>query len=146
LKLPKIATDFTIDNLSNLLVLNPIPSTMRDYSRLSENLESDGSNIAGVLAAFYGEATVEEVTVQAESTSTSVQSQQQFPFSPQPKSPAAAVLPQFSNPPPPSFNQDLPEAFRERMEKMMEGKDPAVRERIEMMMQRMREQSAGGFE
>ena len=52
LKLPKIATNFTIDNLSNLLVLNPIPSKMRDYSRLSENIESDGSNIAGVLAGL----------------------------------------------------------------------------------------------
>ena len=59
LKLPKIATDFTIDNLSNLLVLNPIPSTMRDYSRLSENLESDGSNIAGVLAALTNEKKAE---------------------------------------------------------------------------------------
>ncbi|MBE9249730.1 AAA family ATPase [Dolichospermum sp. LEGE 00240] len=52
LKLPKIATNFTIDNLSNLLVLNPISSKMRDYSRLSENIESDGSNIAGVLAGL----------------------------------------------------------------------------------------------
>jgi predicted ATPase len=49
---PKMATDFAIDNLLNILVLNPIPSKMRDYSRLSENLESDGSNIAGVLAAL----------------------------------------------------------------------------------------------
>ncbi|MBE9057569.1 AAA family ATPase [Sphaerospermopsis sp. LEGE 08334] len=38
--------------LENILVLNPLPSTMRDYSRLSENLESDASNIAGVLAAL----------------------------------------------------------------------------------------------
>ncbi|TAF05329.1 MAG: ATP-binding protein, partial [Nostocales cyanobacterium] len=38
--------------LKNIFVINPIPSTMRDYSRLSENLESDGSNIAGVLAAL----------------------------------------------------------------------------------------------
>ncbi len=38
--------------LENSLILNPIPSTMRDYSRLSEKLENDASNIAGVLAAL----------------------------------------------------------------------------------------------
>ena len=40
------------DTLKMMFVLNPIPSTMRDYSRLSENIESDGSNIAGVLAGL----------------------------------------------------------------------------------------------
>ncbi|MBO1056579.1 MAG: AAA family ATPase [Dolichospermum sp. JUN01] len=39
-------------NLENILLINPIPSTMRGYSRLSENLETDASNIAGVLAAL----------------------------------------------------------------------------------------------
>ncbi|MEA5579419.1 AAA family ATPase [Anabaena sp. UHCC 0451] len=46
------AQDTVLSNLENILIFNPIPSTMRDYSRLSENLESDGSNIAGVLAAL----------------------------------------------------------------------------------------------
>lgn len=48
----KKVQEFVVSNLENMLTLNPIPSTMRDYSRLSENLESDGSNIAGVLAAL----------------------------------------------------------------------------------------------
>ncbi|MFM2063665.1 MAG: hypothetical protein RLZZ507_3336 [Cyanobacteriota bacterium] len=46
------AQDIVLSNLENILILNPLPSTMRDYSRLSENLESDSSNIAGVLAAL----------------------------------------------------------------------------------------------
>ncbi|MEI6444647.1 MAG: ATP-binding protein [Nostocales cyanobacterium ELA583] len=45
--------------LNNILVLNPIPSKMRDYSRLSENIEGDGSNIAGVLAALPEEQKTE---------------------------------------------------------------------------------------
>ncbi|MFM7367158.1 MAG: AAA family ATPase, partial [Sphaerospermopsis kisseleviana] len=48
----KKVQEFVVSNLENILFINPIPSTMRDYSRLSENLESDGSNIAGVLAAL----------------------------------------------------------------------------------------------
>ena len=55
----KLMDFYHIDNLSNLLVLNPIPSKMRDYSRLSENLESDGSNIAGVLAALTNDKKAE---------------------------------------------------------------------------------------
>jgi predicted ATPase len=35
-----------------ILCFNPIPSKMRYFSRLSENLESDGSNIAGVLVGL----------------------------------------------------------------------------------------------
>jgi predicted ATPase len=46
------AININSQTLQNLFVFNPIPSTMRDYSRLSENLESDASNIAGVLAAL----------------------------------------------------------------------------------------------
>ncbi|MEH1805585.1 AAA family ATPase [Nostoc sp.] len=38
--------------LDKIFILNPIPDTMRDYSPLSDNLESDASNIAGVLAAL----------------------------------------------------------------------------------------------
>jgi len=46
--------------------LNPIPSQMRDYSLLSEKLESDASNIAGVLAALPEEQKAEvEATISA---------------------------------------------------------------------------------
>ncbi|MEH2388421.1 MAG: AAA family ATPase [Nostoc sp.] len=45
--------------LDKIFILNPIPDKMRDYSRLSDNLESDASNIAGVLAALDGEQKVE---------------------------------------------------------------------------------------
>ena len=40
------------DLLGGIFVLDPIPNNMRDYSQLAENLLSDGSNIAGVLAAL----------------------------------------------------------------------------------------------
>ena len=38
--------------LAGIFVLDPIPNHMRDYSQLSEKLMTDGSNIAGVLAAL----------------------------------------------------------------------------------------------
>lgn len=38
--------------LSGIFVLDPIPNHMRDYSPLAEKLSTDGSNIAGVLAAL----------------------------------------------------------------------------------------------
>jgi predicted ATPase len=47
-----IINKFILPTIQNIHILNPIPSTMRDYSRLSEHLESDASNIAGVLAAL----------------------------------------------------------------------------------------------
>jgi predicted ATPase len=43
---------FVVSNLEKTFILNPIPSKMRDYSRLSDTLESDAANIAGVLAAL----------------------------------------------------------------------------------------------
>lgn len=46
------AKDLVASILGNTLILNPIPSQMRDFSRLSENLENDCSNIAGVLAVL----------------------------------------------------------------------------------------------
>jgi predicted ATPase len=52
------AINFVSQTLQNLFVLNPIPSQMRYYSRLSESLESDGSNIAGVLEALPDEQKV----------------------------------------------------------------------------------------
>ncbi|MBD2724831.1 AAA family ATPase [Nostoc sp. FACHB-892] len=39
-------------SLEKVFVLNPIPSTMRSYSLISDTLESDASNIAGVLAGL----------------------------------------------------------------------------------------------
>ena len=47
-----IINKFILPTIQNIHILNPIPLTMRNYSRLSENIESDGSNIAGVLAAL----------------------------------------------------------------------------------------------
>jgi predicted ATPase len=41
-----------ISSLRNIFILDPIPSHMRRYSPLAEKLESDASNIAGVLAAL----------------------------------------------------------------------------------------------
>ncbi|MEH2001038.1 MAG: AAA family ATPase [Nostoc sp.] len=45
-------TNLVIKALEKTFVLNPIPSKMRSYSLLSDTLESDASNIAGVLAAL----------------------------------------------------------------------------------------------
>ncbi|MEI2579642.1 AAA family ATPase [Scytonema sp. PRP1] len=54
------------DVINNFFILNPIPSQMRDYSLLSEKLESDASNIAGVLAALPEEEKAEvEATISA---------------------------------------------------------------------------------
>lgn len=41
-----------VKDLTGIFILDPIPSHMRDYTALSEQLESDASNIAGVLAAL----------------------------------------------------------------------------------------------
>lgn len=41
--------------LGNIFILDPIPSRMRDYSPFSESIQSDASNIAGVLAALTDE-------------------------------------------------------------------------------------------
>jgi predicted ATPase len=49
--------------LKEILILNPFPFQMRDFSRLSETIEQDGSNIAGVLAALP-----DEVKAEVEST------------------------------------------------------------------------------
>ncbi|ARV60214.1 ATPase [Nostocales cyanobacterium HT-58-2] len=57
---------FVINALESILILNPIPSKMRDYSRLSDTLESDASNIAGVLAALPDDQKAEvEATISA---------------------------------------------------------------------------------
>ena len=40
--------------LSKIFILDPVPSHMRSYSPLSDNLNSDAGNIAGVIAALDG--------------------------------------------------------------------------------------------
>ncbi len=51
--------DCVTSKLENILILNPVPSKMRDYSRLSDDFESDASNIAGVLATLPDERKTE---------------------------------------------------------------------------------------
>ena len=48
----QVVMSFVKKTLTEILILNPIPSQMRDFSRLSETIEQDMSNIAGVLAAL----------------------------------------------------------------------------------------------
>ncbi|MFM6912483.1 MAG: AAA family ATPase, partial [Dolichospermum sp.] len=50
--LQEIINHVILSTIKNIHILNPIPLTMRNYSRVSENIESDGSNIAGVLAGL----------------------------------------------------------------------------------------------
>jgi len=42
-------------NLERIFVFDPVPSVMRDVAALSDRLEPDGSNVAGVLAALDSE-------------------------------------------------------------------------------------------
>lgn len=44
--------DYLSDSISKIFILDPIPSHMRNYATLSETLNSDASNIAGVLASL----------------------------------------------------------------------------------------------
>jgi predicted ATPase len=50
------AVSSVIADLSTIFVLDPIPSLMRDFSTLSETLESSGSNLAGLIAAMAPDA------------------------------------------------------------------------------------------
>ena len=43
---------FVCEQLKSMFIINPLPSQMRSYTQISENIEQDGSNIAGVLAAL----------------------------------------------------------------------------------------------
>lgn len=52
--------DFVLTSLRDIFILDPIPSHMRGYSPLSDKLEPDARNIAGVIAAF-SEGKQEEV-------------------------------------------------------------------------------------
>lgn len=47
-----IGVNQVVNDLKNLFILDPIPSHMRDYQPLSDQLSPDASNIAGVLAAL----------------------------------------------------------------------------------------------
>ncbi len=49
------AINVVSQSLENIFILESIPSKIQDYSPLSDRLESDGSNIAGVLAALNEE-------------------------------------------------------------------------------------------
>ncbi|MGE0419276.1 MAG: AAA family ATPase [Acetobacteraceae bacterium] len=44
--------DALVETLRNIFILDPIPSHMRGFSPLSDQLEPDGGNIAGVIAAL----------------------------------------------------------------------------------------------
>ncbi|MFM6180975.1 MAG: AAA family ATPase, partial [Dolichospermum sp.] len=57
--LQEIINHVILSTIKNIHILNPIPLTMRNYSRVSENIESDGSNIAGVLAGLPDEKKTE---------------------------------------------------------------------------------------
>ncbi|MEI6385033.1 MAG: AAA family ATPase [Spirochaetota bacterium] len=46
------AVGAVVADLATIFVLDPIPSLMRDFSTLSETLESTGSNLAGLIAAM----------------------------------------------------------------------------------------------
>ncbi len=48
----KEAASLVQDGLKNIFILNPIPNHMRDYSQLSERLNPDAGNIAGLLAGM----------------------------------------------------------------------------------------------
>ncbi|MBD2387900.1 AAA family ATPase [Cylindrospermum sp. FACHB-282] len=61
-----IINNVIVPTIQNILILNPVPSKMRDYSRLSDTLESDASNIAGVLAALPDEQKAEAETTLSE--------------------------------------------------------------------------------
>ena len=47
-----VGIEEVIKHLSKIFILDPIPSHMRDYSKLSDTLKGDASNISGVLAAL----------------------------------------------------------------------------------------------
>ncbi|POZ52566.1 AAA family ATPase [Methylovulum psychrotolerans] len=47
-----ISIDYFLAQLKKIFIFDPIPSHIRGYAPLSEKLKTDGSNIAGVLAAL----------------------------------------------------------------------------------------------
>lgn len=47
-----LGIETVVQTLQEIFILDPIPARMRNYSLLSDRLQSDASNIAGVLAAL----------------------------------------------------------------------------------------------
>ncbi|MDJ0674031.1 MAG: AAA family ATPase [Calothrix sp. MO_167.B42] len=62
LKPEKEAKENITGALGKIFILNPIPAKMRNYSQLANSLESDASNIAGVLAGLSDEKQAEVET------------------------------------------------------------------------------------
>lgn len=52
LKIIKDGAKATLETFASIYVLDPTPDRMREYVQLSESLSSDGSNVAGVIAAI----------------------------------------------------------------------------------------------
>ena len=52
LKIIKDGAKSALDTFASIFVLDPTPARMRDFVQLSETLNSDGSNLAGVIAAL----------------------------------------------------------------------------------------------
>lgn len=52
LKIIKDGAKAALDSFASIYVLDPTPGNMRDFVPLSETLNTDGSNVAGVIAAF----------------------------------------------------------------------------------------------
>lgn len=52
LKIIKDGAKAALDSFASIYVLDPNPARMREYVTLSETLNSDGSNVAGVIAAL----------------------------------------------------------------------------------------------
>lgn len=55
IKIIKEGAKAALDTFASIYVLDPNPARMRDYVALSETLNSDGSNVAGVIAALSEE-------------------------------------------------------------------------------------------
>ncbi|MCA1337855.1 AAA family ATPase [Pseudooceanicola marinus] len=51
----KDGINLTIKSLRDVFILDPNPGAMRDFSRLSETLQKDGANLAGVIMALDGD-------------------------------------------------------------------------------------------
>ena len=57
LKIIKDGSKAALDSFASIYVLDPNPARMREYVALSETLNSDGSNVAGVIAAISEDKT-----------------------------------------------------------------------------------------
>lgn len=50
-----LLTHRNLGKYSSIIILDPVPAKMRDYCKISKELKSDGSNVAGVLCALAPE-------------------------------------------------------------------------------------------